>query len=915
MAVLEGLLSRFDARAGPVAALLVGDPGSGKTRLLDELLPRLPRLATTEVVRLRGYELERRIPLATVRSLLQRLRDVPDAGEPVGTLAFGPAPTGGPVDRVRLFEASYGALAGLGPTLVVVDDFHWADEVTAALLHYLLRAAHAAGQPVALVVASRPADGTRSLRESLSDLLGPQRFASVALGPLAEGDGSRLARDLAPGLDDERAALVWRRAEGSPFWMQLLVSQEGADEGVDRVVGDRLLSAGEDAEAVMALLAVTGHPLTLGDVGALYDWPGERVTRAAHGAERAGLAARTTAGVDVAHDLIREAVGRTVSDGRARRLHRLWGRRLEQEAGDDAAALLEALDHLRAGGTAPVPLALRLARSPRRRLLGSAGLSRLVAVADEAATGTTTDDTLFALLGELASELGAHEEAYRIWAGRPSVGRSDAVVARAALRASASATALARHQDARVHLDRARAHAFEDDLLAAEVLTQEAVLQRYGDGDPQSSRLTAARALEMVRAHVGSAGIERVGVDARRAWMGAAHAAMEGALTSDDPELMLALAEELAAVSAGVDDRLMVQALIEGAMALRFLGRNLAAEQRLRHAWDLCQQRVLPESALQVGTTLARVLVSMGRLAEAADLVGECAALGSRVSDVTPVRAFGVTVTWLLELSTGSWQRAAAELRAAAGAEPNPHFRMHAHLERATILSRADPGREEEAVRESVAATLADARAAGCRRCQAEALLRCAQSLARVGDVRVAEDLAARAEVNRVDAHAVFWARWAEATIAAAAHDPGAGDALDGVVVEARRQDMHLEGLWVRLDHARVLLESDRGRAVDVLTRACSDAEQMGATTELGLARRLLRSAGVRAWRRAPHAEGASPVDLLTAREREIARLVATGASNPEIANAVFLSRKTVEHHVSNILTKLGLKSRWGWPR
>ena len=310
---------------------------------------------------------------------------------------------------------------------------------------------------------------------------------------------------------------------------------------------------------------------------------------------------------------------------------------------------------------------------------------------------------------------------------------------------------------------------------------------------------------------------------------------------------------------AGVDDRLMVQALIEGAMALRFLGRNLAAEQRLRHAWDLCQQRVLPESALQVGTTLARVLVSMGRLAEAADLVGECAALGSRVSDVTPVRAFGVTVTWLLELSTGSWQRAAAELRAAAGAEPNPHFRMHAHLERATILSRADPGREEEAVRESVAATLADARAAGCRRCQAEALLRCAQSLARVGDVRVAEDLAARAEVNRVDAHALFWARWAEATIAAAAHDPGAGDALDGVVVEARRQDMHLEGLWARLDHARVLLESDRGRAVDVLTRACSDAEQMGATTELGLARRLVRSAGVRAWRRAPHAGGREP--------------------------------------------------------
>jgi DNA-binding NarL/FixJ family response regulator len=49
---------------------------------------------------------------------------------------------------------------------------------------------------------------------------------------------------------------------------------------------------------------------------------------------------------------------------------------------------------------------------------------------------------------------------------------------------------------------------------------------------------------------------------------------------------------------------------------------------------------------------------------------------------------------------------------------------------------------------------------------------------------------------------------------------------------------------------------------------------------------------------------------VLTEREREIARLIAAGASNPEIAQRPFLSRKTVERHVSNELRKVGVRNR-----
>jgi len=70
------------------------------------------------------------------------------------------------------------------------------------------------------------------------------------------------------------------------------------------------------------------------------------------------------------------------------------------------------------------------------------------------------------------------------------------------------------------------------------------------------------------------------------------------------------------------------------------------------------------------------------------------------------------------------------------------------------------------------------------------------------------------------------------------------------------------------------------------------------------VAEKRLRALGVRTWRRGPGSE------LLTERERAVARLIAAGASNPEIAQELFLSRKTVERHVSNLLKKVGVRNR-----
>ena len=66
-----------------------------------------------------------------------------------------------------------------------------------------------------------------------------------------------------------------------------------------------------------------------------------------------------------------------------------------------------------------------------------------------------------------------------------------------------------------------------------------------------------------------------------------------------------------------------------------------------------------------------------------------------------------------------------------------------------------------------------------------------------------------------------------------------------------------------------------------------------------------MRDLGIRAARTGPRNIG-----RLTKRELEVLALLGEGLSNPQIAERLFLSRKTVEHHVARILSKLGLRGR-----
>jgi DNA-binding CsgD family transcriptional regulator len=132
---------------------------------------------------------------------------------------------------------------------------------------------------------------------------------------------------------------------------------------------------------------------------------------------------------------------------------------------------------------------------------------------------------------------------------------------------------------------------------------------------------------------------------------------------------------------------------------------------------------------------------------------------------------------------------------------------------------------------------------------------------------------------------------------------------FETALADAERMSASREALRVQIDLGEALSTIDRERAIKTLQGAGGIAQALGSGSAHERASAVLRSLGVRTWRRTADSPD-GPLPEFSPREREILRLVTEGASNPEIASVVFISRKTVQHRVSNILRKLGVRNR-----
>lgn len=874
-----GEIAAAAAGGDVAAAVVVGDPGAGKSRLLAEVAERA---GVPNTLRVTGYEPERQVPLASAVDLLRALA------------AFNMADEGPGREPVQIFEAAHRALRAGGPALVLVDDLQWVDDLSLALCHYLVRAAEGAGPPFALIAVARPSAEVTSFARSLGQVLPRERLAELELLPLTNEEAIELVDALAPGIERQTAHELAARSAGSPFWLEALMRTSGAEANAGQLVTSRLRGASADAGSLLGMLAVAGRPMALTDVAGLNEWALERSEFAARELMSRGVAAESGGTVRLAHDLIRVAAAGELPDERRVDLHRRIGDWLAGIAGSDVRRLCEALGHLHAAGRPSLDLAGRLVRSPQRTLLGDEGLELLMKIADDSPPLDPAVAALNDEIAALASSLARHDVALE--RRLLSAERLPAPLrARALLDAARSAFALDDRKSARGYLARARRAHSGDELLELELDTHQAALDLWTDETKEGGRKDAHAVAERARR------LFEQDEGARPVYLEALRVEYEAAYQEDDLDTMLRAADDQAAAARNFDDEAYLTALLESARALRRAGRLGEALERTRYVWEDARRRVAPRLMLDAGYWLGTFLLLRGRLADAEEVAAEAAELAARVGDEARGRHSIERLVSEVEFHRTDWRAGVDRLLAYAG-DQSEHARIELHQYAALWLALAGG---EELAQESIAQVAAArtcADAAGCPRCATELRLVAADALARIGN----RSDAARSltEWEGMQAHPQPRDRFLHHRVRALLDGPDAAELLESAVREAEDLDLVLDALWTRIDLGAVLGSTERTRAKDILSGAAEDAAERGALTQQQVAEQRLRALGVRTWRRGAGGE------LLTERERAVARLVAAGASNPEIAQQLFLSRKTVERHVSNVLRKVGVRNR-----
>ena len=350
LAALGRHLSLAAARSGRVVAI-IGEAGVGKTRLTEELVARVwPHQVL--VLRGRSYESLRGLPLALWVEALQEhgashLRELQSLGHawardlealfPDRRKARPRQPRGG--DRLRLFEAVGQLVRWLATgrsVLIVLDDLHWADEASLALLSYLGR--RLATWPVLVVVTARTEEVADRAEAALAELARDQRLHRLELGPLSLEHTTALARTLvAPDVAGAQLAAllqqVWKLSEGNPFvvteTMRTLETEptpSGAagpalPDAVRSMTRSRLRRLSERAQRTVAFAAVIGREF---DLALLQRATGTGELEASEALEelvRAHVLRESGERFVIAHDRIREVVSADLLSARRRVLH------------------------------------------------------------------------------------------------------------------------------------------------------------------------------------------------------------------------------------------------------------------------------------------------------------------------------------------------------------------------------------------------------------------------------------------------------------------------------------------------------------------------------------------------------------------------------------------------------------------
>lgn len=982
---LARLNERLDeVRAGaPFTVIIGGEAGIGKTRLLREFQAGLPddvRLLAGQCVDLGSVAAPYSPVKTAIRALIaeegaERVLEavgpgraalvalLPELAASDSVPALAATPPVGPqsssgVATGQLHEAIAVLLETLSrerPIVFVIEDLHWVDAATLALLRFLTRAL--GSSRVLTVLTYRSEDVTRGhpVRDFLSEAERDRWVERRDLGRLTKAQVRKLARSLIVDETPSNTALdtVFRRSDGVPFFVEELVGIDGCrDEGfVPDTLRELLLARyerlPEPAQELLRLISTGGVRVSHALLSEVYTGSGDELDAAARQCVYFGVL--TIEGDDYAfrHALVREAILSDLLPGERARFHARYAEAYEKAAAAGTSRLaaeisyhwLGAHDHARA-----FPATMQAMREARAAAayataaqLGERALSLWDVVPDPVAAAGMGK---LELMGRTASHLRNAGEGERSLAlvkaalaecpvDDPQYPRllRDKGLYLANVGKPGSVEVL---EEALAALD-ARADTGPSDLRATTLTALAGRLMI--DGRLDDAVEYADRALEVANA-IGSARYSSIATN------------IAGISRADRGEVEegLAMVERACELADG-DGAALLRYWVNASDQLYLVGRYpeavALAEEGLAAARA---QGVERSSGVILASNAVDPLFALGEWERAEKLIERALALD-------PTAPFAVYMQrariWAM-LWRGHTERANELYRSvrptmAAIMEVEMQTRLAAGRVAAELALANDdlPGawREARAILNEKLKPLAGyalpylwvaARVVGAIRARPASVT---ESVAAEVDAAVP---GFRSLLERLDywpTHAV-WAPLFEAELAEASEGAGAG--VPGTDIAAWRTAVEAvaapaaPGFLVPYALLRQgeaeLAAADRAAARTSLQTALELAETGGVTSVHDRILRLASTAGIAlegvgggaglvapisgiAGSAASDADAAATAEL-TARERQVLELIAEGLSNRQIGERLFISGKTASVHVSAILRKLGAATR-----
>ena len=754
--------------------------------------------------------------------------------------------------RLRVYRTIRSALARQ-PTLLILEDVHWADDATLEFLRFIARRLH--DLPLLLVATYRSEEvAHQPAAVLLGEISGLPDAERMILPPLSVDGVAELVRRADRSAD---AAQVHARTQGNPFYVTELLA--GGDESLPETVRDAVLARAATlspaARRVLAAAAVLGQRSDASLIAAVADEELASVDECA----RAGMLVTAEDGLEFRHDLARVSIEQALLPGERSRLHRsalsahtardpLNHRTLAHHAagcGDDVALA----DHAPKAAARAADLgAHRIAAGYYRLALRVRGMP-----AEERARLFAALSYEHYLFDEIDEALAARREARDLFASagdRTAVGDSERWLSRLTW-------FLGRPDDGQRHALRAVS-----------------TLEPLGDGHE----------LAMAYSNLSQLSMLRQDEDEAVAW---GERALQMARRIGDNEVEIHALNNVGTAIAFVDDAIEGRQLLEQSLdralaadahehvgrAYTNLGANavgnrryLDADRQLRLGIAYCEDRDLDSWTNYMYAQLTESLAEQGRYDEVLDLADTLL----RRPRLTPI----TKILPLVEV---------ALIRARRGGDGS------GLLAEATVV--ATETREIQRLLPVAAARAEVAWLEG-----------------RLDEIPAEVDRAWSAMIEHPWPWGLGELRWW--LWVAGADRPTGGPVAEPFALMLRDEWRLAAAAWEQLG-CPLWTAQCLGRCPDLeaAREAVSILDGLGAVAVRDALNRTRHAQGLPVVR-GPRSTGPAHPASLTTRELEVLDLVAGGLTNGEIASRLYLSEKTVGHHVSSILHKLGEPTR-----